>query len=821
MSIQTSTDDVFRYIHFGPAGAPPKGPRLRRTPNYEKLEQLPPEARRKVAEASLGHGSSNQVVDSVAKLTHGSTVDEALSAAMGEADSTVGAFLARLPDDLVEAGKLVHDAERLSDTLLFAAAAPHAAPPSLGTLSRLYAGYWTVAAVAEGTVEEDAPLRTTIAGPLPPDFLSLTGAVQSVGVADLLVVRQHIKRYESTEIAHVENIMAFETRSREHRQLERLEEIVTQETESETEKEEELETTERFELEDEASRTIKEDQKYSFDLTVSGQYGPVVEFGSDLGIDVERSEETKARNSTKYAKEVVQRSLDRVKERVRSERVRKIMRETEERNLHSFTNESDEGTSGIYQFLEKVYEAQVFNYGKRQMFDLMIPEPASYLWHLERNPDKAQPTLPRPPVPLDVTAAGLKYEEAEVDDPAHFLQLAKTYGATGLEIPPPNFKSAMAKHVQPVGLEGGGAASEAGDASAPPIALEVKIPAGYIPTQARVSVLALTNDIDGLHVAVSIPNQHRVIDGTDRTHVGGNPTEGQLYFAHGHETLTFSFTNPSEFEAESNVAVSVLPFQTANHSVVLEVEFERLPGALHAWKLRTHETIAAAYRARVLEHKDELARVMAEIRQAAEEEEREVGLPPTRRRQIILTELKKHCIAILRQRWFTDSSPMVDNGDDPPTFRFEDARIQGTLIRFLEHAFEWNQLQYAFYPYFWAADWDARFRKDDPDYEFQQFLQAGSARVVFSVRPGFERAVSYFLERGVPFEGRGEPTITDPLYLSIVDEIRERGAVDGAIPIGDPWEVRMPTSLILLRESEGLPTWQRVPDSDWEWEPIE
>ncbi|HET8647649.1 MAG TPA: hypothetical protein VFO85_19275, partial [Vicinamibacteria bacterium] len=106
----------------------------------------------------------------------------------------------------------------------------------------------------------------------------------------------------------------------------------------------------------------------------------------------------------------------------------------------------------------------------------------------------------------------------------------------------------------------------------------------------------------------------------------------------------------------------------------------------------------------------------------------------------------------------------------------------------------------------------------------QQFLQAGAARVVVPARRGFEAAVAYFLETGEPWEGRGEPALSDPLYLSIVDEIRERtgGRLD-AVVVGEPWEVRMPTSLILLRRQDArpeLPAWERVEGGSWEWRPV-
>src|SRR6185369_9992767 len=103
-------------------------------------------------------------------------------------------------------------------------------------------------------------------------------------------------------------------------------------------------------------------------------YGPTVEVDSSFGVDVETSSEASAKSASTYAKDVLERSLERVTERVREERVRTIRRETEEKNLHQFSNgDSQPHKVGIYQFLDKVYEAQVFNYGKRQIFDLVIP----------------------------------------------------------------------------------------------------------------------------------------------------------------------------------------------------------------------------------------------------------------------------------------------------------------------------------------------------------------------------------------------------------------------------------------------------------------
>ncbi len=119
--------------------------------------------------------------------------------------------------------------------------------------------------------------------------------------------------------------------------------------------------------------------------------------------------------------------------------------------------------------------------------------------------------------------------------------------------------------------------------------------------------------------------------------------------------------------------------------------------------------------------------------------------------------------------------------------------------------------------------WIERFVKQDVDPLFLDFLRAGAARVVVPVRPGFETAVTHFLETGKIWGGEGEPPeINSPLYVSIVDEIRERtGAPQGEIAVGEAWDVRVPTALVIVRDGADLPRWERVTPGEWKWQPVQ
>jgi hypothetical protein len=140
-------------------------------------------------------------------------------------------------------------------------------------------------------------------------------------------------------------------------------------------------------------------------------------------------------------------------------------------------------------------------------------------------------------------------------------------------------------------------------------------------------------------------------------------------------------------------------------------------------------------------------------------------------------------------------------------------------VRFFEQAFEWEHIIYFFYPYFWGwkKAWDQRMLLDDVDPLFADFLRAGAARVVFPVRPGFEVAILHYLETGEIWNGGPPPDLTSPMYVSIVKEIEEAtGAPGDEVPVGDPWEVHLPTTLVRLRPNDDLPIWAKVNE---EWVP--
>ena len=152
---------------------------------------------------------------------------------------------------------------------------------------------------------------------------------------------------------------------------------------------------------------------------------------------------------------------------------------------------------------------------------------------------------------------------------------------------------------------------------------------------------------------------------------------------------------------------------------------------------------------------------------------------------------------------------MKQTGDNPPDFELHQAVREGQTVQFFEQAFEWENLTYLFYPYFWGrqSQWIAKITNYDEDPLFTQFLQAGSARVVVPVHPAYNDAVMYYLENnGAIWNGGEPPRLNDPMFISLADELRNlTDDLQGATPEGDPWQVILPTTLVYLQKDAALP----------------
>ncbi|MEZ4299652.1 MAG: hypothetical protein R3B70_32180 [Polyangiaceae bacterium] len=123
----------------------------------------------------------------------------------------------------------------------------------------------------------------------------------------------------------------------------------------------------------------------------------------------------------------------------------------------------------------------------------------------------------------------------------------------------------------------------------------------------------------------------------------------------------------------------------------------------------------------------------------------------------------------------------------------------GQIIQFLHHAIEWENMAYVLYPYFWShpSRWDLKKDLAHPDFMHRAFLKSGAARVVLTVRPGFEHAFLSFMETAT-FDGLP----ADHPYVTLAEELRAFASTHyPGVPAADPEGADLPD------QGERIGTW--------------
>lgn len=146
------------------------------------------------------------------------------------------------------------------------------------------------------------------------------GNVSSVGMADLLVVRQTLTGYEGADVAHIENVLKGENHQRTNTQTTRTETTVSVETEKTTTEEHELTSTSRYEMSKEVENTLDEDQSLKADLKVSAKYGPVVSVDASAEGSISRKKQEVTKAASKFSQDVVERTVKKITEKVSEKR---------------------------------------------------------------------------------------------------------------------------------------------------------------------------------------------------------------------------------------------------------------------------------------------------------------------------------------------------------------------------------------------------------------------------------------------------------------------------------------------------------------------
>jgi len=591
----------------------------------------------------------------------------------------------------------------------------------------------------------DDPATAEPVAPGPPG--SFNSKVKPLGVADLFLVRTHLARYERGEVAALENILGGEKLTHTARQS-----METETTETSDREQTNLQSLAQTTAEQSAGKTTAQ--------AVGAGRGPLTSDGPES-----------------FSRAVTDQVSSSSSNRTRSVSVLRRLQRLEDSMEHVFDNSAAADVRfGVYQWLDKVYQAQVFRYGgPRMLYDLIVPEPAALFREALARP-RGQGPLPARPAPFTLAADKLSL--------LNWSYYATGHQASGVEGPP----AARIVVTEAFGAKAPDPFSGELNANNCEIAESrlTRIPRGYAATEFR-----LTSETSGWTIY-----RLRAVIGTklvsfdDRW--GGHALSGKL------EGEVESL--PVGVMADGNGANAGL----ATLVVGIEIICEPTAEAISAWQTRAHGQILAANQRRFADFEERVANRDASAKLQLQ------ALSAARKAAVIQSELKRSTLAVLTNQNFSGfNASKVDSLGFP----YPDAAATTGLsayIRFFEQAVEWEHLEYAVYPYFWGSrsSWVSKLLGNEANPAFAAFLDSGAARVVLPIRPGYERAFERFLNTGKTPTTDELLDVGGPLWVSLVAQLRAQGAPDAAeVAVGEPWEFRLASDLIRARRDGLLPRW--------------
>lgn len=611
-------------------------------------------------------------------------------------------------------------------------------------------------------------------------FITKNFGIKSLGIAEYLKVEQSLHGYVPGEVAHIENIMAREYKQKSTRRLSKSDNTNTSSSSVEREKTTDTSSTKRFEMQNEVSRVLQQDMA----LEAHAAYGKNRDGnGTGWSFDIggsfayHRSREDAMRQASTRAQEITSKALDKLVTKISEERVEKIIEEYEENNMHGFDNRNgDKNVTGVYRWVDKKMKNQIYNYGKRMMFEFMIPQPAK-LHQLaigNVNNSIASTSLVKPQDPRTAVAPYTLSDYNAVTEQK--LQYWANLYKVEVDKMPLQYKTQSEDITDVV-------SSDRSLRERP-----VTVPENYLCKTLKVNYSFSTGN------------------GWAKARVKLNNFNG-AFLDNTNETGEFPMFSGLSFENTFNI--SYYCRDVRNIAFHLNLGLEIKPEVLEEWKKENFKKIIEAYDNALKDYEEKVKAEEDKLKQKKESQDQKLELTQFYR-QIEENVLKHNCIAYMIDP--NNFGKLMYKGTSMSDYEVlrNDLDAYAATVKFMEQAFEWTIMDYKFYPYYWGAktDWVNLYQAESIDPLFRSFLQSGMARVIVTVKPGFEDAVQFFMATRKIWNGGEVPVLGDPLYLSIVDELREPVGE----PQGKPWITRIPTSLnILQAESIGLKVESALP----------
>jgi hypothetical protein len=612
------------------------------------------------------------------------------------------------------------------------------------------------------------------------------------GVTDLSVVNDEWNRYIPGELANVVNVLPGEALDSRTFHLEKTVNTTASSTQQTTSSTVTNSQTTSSVLSQTATNTASTNIGAHAQVEASGSFGPM-QIKTNVGAQVQTSKSSSTTLARTIAMQTVASSVKTVSETITQAQSNRTTIKDTDTQRHKLANTAANPTIvGLYRWLSVVHRCQVVTYPNRLILEFEIPEPGAWLrWALYAQPDT--PWSNANPGPFSTDGNPLQQPDANgtignliaptAITPALASNLAGRWRIQGLSQPPPKTVTVGQSYSLPTTNPGA-----VNDNS-------ISVPDGYVATtwNATMSIEG-GDDAHFTDIWVSVGSL-----GVDSTFANPGNVRAQ--------TQQFNITSQQVGGINTGtIPVNIYGFYTLGGACNVTVNCEQITdaggnGVLYLqWQQNVFDEAVSAYNTLLSNYNQE------RVARAQQQSGPIVVGPPDLNLARSVMELKKLVIQNLlgqplapNELWNPPAGPPNNYG---PSLNPPATAPASPVVQFFEQVFEWENIVYICYPYFWGGQstWlqNATWASTSPsDPLFDQFLNAGSARVVVPARPGFEKLVNWYLSTGMIWGGQSPPGPNEPNYLSIADEIEsiQVGATDGT-PVDPWWEITLPTTYL-------------------------
>jgi hypothetical protein len=450
---------------------------------------------------------------------------------------------------------------------------------------------------------------------------------------------------------------------------------------------------------------------FNASVSASGGFGPVT-LSASVGANFNDSENKSREDTAKKTRELTSTASSRVKQEHKNTFQVSNETTTEDTSFRELTNTSDAAERWDFRRILQRWLVELYRYDVRLTYDVVVPEPASYLLRAYARLAEIDASLAASPQPLSVGPAGIAR--------GNYLSLSAQYG---------------------VALD-------------PPPAAEITLT-----FQAEKVYASRSAGYD--FIDISVPPDYRI---TTATGEGSNITQNAGIVAYtdpetaqNRGDLALGGSGASSFQwryfynwmptADSAQAGDTL-------SVTVTVVAVPRDEAFADWQLQSYQRLLDA-------HTSQLDATRARL--ADEASAIQSHLPSSD--PLLLRKLEQEELVKGVLRWLLGPSfhfyegPTlgVPSPDDLTIYTstgsvsaraYGDEVLHLDLVRFVHEAIEWENLLYVCYPYFWTDPlrWGFKQQLQHDDPVHAAFLRSGACRVVIPIRRGYESAFLAFTE---------------------------------------------------------------------------